>query len=71
MPAPFGFDYGDGVSSNFLNGSGSFVPILVTASAPASASATGVAGSIYFDTSGSIYICTSGSVWKRLIATTW
>jgi hypothetical protein len=44
-------------------------PIL-TPSTPASASATGVAGTIAADT-GFIYVCTATNTWKRVAIATW
>jgi hypothetical protein len=44
------------------------VPNLVTA--PASASATGTAGQVAYDTSF-FYVCTATNTWKRVAIATW
>jgi hypothetical protein len=43
---------------------------IATAKTPASASATGTAGEICWDTSY-IYVCTATNTWKRAALSTW
>lgn len=43
---------------------------LKVVAAPASAAATGVAGSVAFDT-GFVYYCTATNTWKRVAIATW
>lgn len=43
---------------------------LKVVAAPASAAATGVVGSIAFDT-GFVYVCTATNTWKRVAIATW
>lgn len=54
-------------------GSGTWRGLALTdidVAAPASASATGTAGTIAYDT-GYIYICTATDTWKRVAIATW
>ena len=44
--------------------------IVVSSSAPANSSATGIAGSIAYDSSY-IYICTATNTWKRTAIASW
>ena len=53
--------------SNTANVHASFIR---TVSAPATASANGVAGNVRYDTNY-IYICTSTNTWKRVAISTW
>jgi hypothetical protein len=52
-----------------LNGSANVLRI-VNSQTPASASATGIAGTIAWDTSY-IYVCTATNTWKRVAIATW
>lgn len=46
------------------------VPIIVLTSTPASAAATGTAGTVTWDSSY-IYVCTATNTWKRIAISTW
>lgn len=53
-----------------LTSSGSLIPMNAINSTPASASAAGVAGSIFYDATY-IYICTATNTWRRINHATW
>lgn len=53
-----------------ITSSGSVIPVSIVMSTPTSASATGVAGTVYFD-SGFAYFCVATNTWKKVAIATW
>jgi len=59
-----------GLTYNASTGTLTATALIVATSTPASASATGTAGTIAWDT-GYIYICTATNTWERVAIATW
>jgi hypothetical protein len=70
-----GVTIGSGTINNVVIGgttpaAGSFSTLKLATSTPASASATGVAGTIAWD-AGFIYVCTATNTWERVAIASW
>lgn len=61
---------GVAISGTAFSGAVTATSLNVTMGTPASAAATGVAGTIKFD-SDYIYVCVATNTWKRVAVATW
>lgn len=64
------FTSGTVITSDWLNDVNRVTYGIATSAPPASASATGVAGTITWDASY-IYVCVAEDTWKRVAIATW